>query len=58
MARQGVRLDQIEPGMRVRFLRGSEHYVVTFVGPRYFHVQTDDGVSGPYGPELVDEVLW
>lgn len=58
MARAVVRLDQIEVGMRVKFAGGEKLFEVTHVGPRYFHVETDAGVSGPYGPELVDEVLW
>jgi hypothetical protein len=52
-----MNIGELEVGMRVTFIGGQRSWPVTFVGPKYFHIELDDGrVSGPYQPELVAAV--
>lgn len=47
---------ELEVGMRVKFIGGQLWHRISWVGPKYFHIETDRGDSGPYQPELVAEV--
>jgi hypothetical protein len=42
----------------VTFKGDSAAYPVTFVGPKYFHIDIGHGrISGPYTPDLLDEIV-